>query len=49
MAFFSAFFLSSAFAARRRMAPRLYPTPSEMDVKRSFKPTAEKTKNQRKT
>jgi len=41
------FFL--VFAARRRMASRLYPTPSEMNVKRGFKPTAEPTKNQRKT
>ena len=43
------FFLVFAFAARRRMAPRLYPTPCEMNVKRGFKPTAEPTKNQRKT
>jgi len=31
------------------MARRFYPTPNEMNVKRSFKPTAEPTKNQRKT
>jgi hypothetical protein len=42
-------FLVFAFARRRRMAPRLYPTPNEMNVKRGLKPTAEKTKNQRKT
>ena len=48
-AFFFAFSLVFAFAARRRMAPRFHPTPSEMNVKRSFKPTAEKTENQRKT
>jgi hypothetical protein len=43
------FFLSSAFTKRRRMAPRFHPTPNEMNVKRGSKPTAEKTKNQRKT
>jgi len=49
MAYFSRLFLSFVFAKRRRMASRLYPTPCEMNVKRGFKPTAEKTKNQRKT
>ncbi len=49
MVFFSAFFLVFLFARRRRMASRFYPTPCEMNVKRSFKPTAELTKNQRKT
>jgi len=49
MAFFSAFFLVFAFAERRRTAPRFYPTPCEMNVKRGSKPTAELTKNQRKT
>jgi hypothetical protein len=49
MAFFFAFFLVFAFAGRRRMAPRFHPTPNEMNVKRGFKPTAELTKNQRKT
>jgi hypothetical protein len=49
MAFFSAFFLVFAFAARRRTAHRFCPTPNEMNVKRGFKPTAESTKNQRKT
>jgi hypothetical protein len=34
MAFFSAFFLSSAFTRRRGMAHRLHPTPNEMNVKR---------------
>jgi hypothetical protein len=34
---------------RRRMARRFYPIPNEMNVKRGFKPTAESTKNQRKT
>ena len=48
-AFFFAFSLVFAFAARRRMAPRFYPTPNEMNVKRSLKPTAEKTENRRKT
>jgi hypothetical protein len=43
------FFPSSAFTRRRRTAPRFHPTPNEMNVKRCFKPTAEKTKNQRKT
>jgi len=42
-------FLVFAFARRRRMASRFHPTPCEMNVKRSLKPTAEKTKNQRKT
>jgi hypothetical protein len=37
------------FARRRRMASRFHPTPNEMNVKRSFKPTAEPTKNRRKT
>jgi hypothetical protein len=40
---------SFVFAARRRMARRLHPTPFEMNVKRYLKPTAEKTKNPRKT
>jgi hypothetical protein len=44
----SRFFLSSAFAGRRRMAPRFYPTPNEMNVKRGFKPTAEPTKKPKK-
>jgi hypothetical protein len=48
-AFFPAFFLVFAFARRRRMAPRFHPTPCEMNVKRWSKPTAEPTKNQRKT
>jgi hypothetical protein len=48
MAFFSAFFLFFVFAGRRRMASRFHPTPREMNVKRSFKPTAESTKNRRK-
>jgi len=43
------FSLFPVFARRRRMASRLYPTPCEMNVKRSFEPTAELTKNQRKT
>jgi hypothetical protein len=47
MALISAFFLVFVFAARRRMAPRFYPTPNEMNVKRSLKPTAEPTKNRR--
>ena len=46
---FSAFFLVFVFARRRRMASRFHPTPNEMNVKRSFKPTAEKTENRRKT
>jgi hypothetical protein len=41
-------FLVFLFARRRRMAPWFYPTPDEMNVKRGFKPTAEKTKNRRK-
>jgi len=49
MAFFFAFFLVLVSSRRRRMACRFYPTPCEMNVKRSFKPTAEKTKNRRKT
>jgi hypothetical protein len=49
MAHLSAFFLVFVFAARRRMASRFHPTPCEMNVKRSFKPTTEETKNQRKT
>jgi hypothetical protein len=49
MAFFSTFSPSFLFARRRRMASRFYPMPDEMNVKRSFKPTAEKTINQRKT
>jgi hypothetical protein len=49
MAYLFAFFLVFVFAGRRRMARRFYPTPCEMNVKRSLKPTAEKTKNQRKT
>jgi hypothetical protein len=46
---FPAFFLVFLFAGRRRMASRFHSTPNEMNVKRDFKPTAEKTKNQRKT
>jgi hypothetical protein len=46
---FSAFFLVFVSSGRRRMASRLHPTPCEMNVKRNLKPTAEKTKNQRKT
>jgi hypothetical protein len=46
---FPAFFLVFISSERRRMARRFYPTPSEMNVKRNLKPTAEKTKNQRKT
>jgi hypothetical protein len=42
-------FLVFLFARRRRTAPRFYPIPNEMNVKRGSKPTAEKTKNQRKT
>jgi hypothetical protein len=49
MAYFSAFFLVFVFTARRRMAHRFYPTPCGMNVKRGSKPTAEPTKNQRKT
>jgi hypothetical protein len=49
MAYLSAFFLVFVSSGRRRMARRFYPTPNEMNVKRGFKPTAEKTKNQRKT
>jgi len=49
MAFFFAFSLSFLSSERRRMAHRYYPTPNEMNVKRGFKPTAELTKNQRKT
>jgi hypothetical protein len=48
-ALFPAFFLVFAFAGRRRTAPRFHPTPNEMNVKRGFKPTAEKTRNRRKT
>jgi hypothetical protein len=40
---------SFVLARRRRMARRFYPTPNEMNVKRGSKPTAETTKNQRKT
>jgi len=46
---FPAFFLVFVSSGRRRMASRFYPTPCEMNVKRGLKPTAEKTKNQRKT
>jgi hypothetical protein len=46
---FSVFFLVFLFAACRRMASRFYPTPCEMNVKRGSKPTAELTKNRRKT
>jgi hypothetical protein len=49
MARLSAFFLVFVFAGRRRMASRFHPTLCEMNVKRGFKPTAEPTKNQRKT
>jgi len=49
MALFPAFFLVFAFARRRRMVPRFHLTPCEMNVKRGFKPTAEPTKNRRKT
>jgi hypothetical protein len=49
MAFFPAFFLVFVSSERRRMASRFYPIPNEMNVKRSFKPTAEPTKNRRKT
>jgi len=49
MAYLSRFFLVFAFAGRRRMASRFHPTPCEMNVKRGSKPTAEETKNQRKT
>jgi hypothetical protein len=47
MAFFFAFSLSFLSSERRRMARRFHPTPSEMNVKRSLKPTAEPTKNQK--
>jgi len=47
MALFFAFFLVFVSSERRRMARRFYPTPNEMNVKRSLKPTAEKTKNQK--
>ena len=40
---------SFVFAGRRRMASRFYPTPCGMNVKRCLKPTAEPTKNNRKT
>jgi hypothetical protein len=46
--FFFAFFFSFAFTWRRRTASRFYPTPCEMNVKRSFKPTAEETKKPKK-
>ncbi len=46
---FSAFSLVFAFARRRRTASRFHPTPCGMNVKRGSKPTAEPTKNQRKT
>jgi hypothetical protein len=49
MTFFPAFILVFVFAARRRTASRFHPTPNEMNVKRSLKPTAELTKNRRKT
>jgi hypothetical protein len=49
MVFFPASPPSFVFAERRRMARRFYPTPREMNVKRGSKPTAEPTKNQRKT
>jgi hypothetical protein len=49
MAHLSAFSLSFLSSERRRMARRFYPIPNEMNVKRHLKPTAEKTKNQRKT
>jgi len=42
------FFLSSAFTGRRRMARRFYPTPCEMNVKRSLKPTADPAKTEEK-
>ncbi len=48
MACFSAFFLSFVFAGRRRMTSRFHPTPCEMNVKRSLKPTAEPTKTKEK-
>jgi hypothetical protein len=48
MAYLSVFTLSFLSSARRRMTSRLYPTPCEMNVKRSFKPTAEETKNEEK-
>ena len=49
MAHFLRLFLVFAFTKRRRMASRFHPTPCEMNVKRGSKPTAEPTKNQRKT
>jgi hypothetical protein len=49
MAFFSTFSPSFLFAERRRMVCRFYPAPSEMNVERGSKPTAELIKNQRKT
>ena len=44
MAHFPRLFPDFVFARRQRMAPRLYPTPCGVNVKRVFKPTADTTK-----